>query len=50
MNGKLIGGNCAGKAEVIGFSVHNTETIGRGCAGALKKTFINLPFTELWDV
>jgi hypothetical protein len=50
MNGKLIGGNCTGKAEFIGFSVHNNGTIGRGWAGALKKTFINLQYTELWDV
>jgi len=49
MNGKLIGDDCTGKAEFIGFSVHNTGTIGRGWAGALKKTFINLLFTELWD-
>jgi hypothetical protein len=31
---KIIGETCTGKTEFIGFSVHNTPTIGSDCAGA----------------
>src|SRR5947209_8624165 len=40
---------CTGKANFIGFSINNSESIGRTSERSTEKSFINELSTSLWD-